>query len=275
MTPLKPIFAPTVAMLTAIALCVPVSAQLAAPNELGVAMGHVHLNVKDIEVQKKFWTDYFGAVPLARAGLTGVKVPGMLILLNQRPYTRSAEGTSMDHFGFKVPSTSKLVARLRADGYKIEREFKGTEGFPNAYVIGPDEVKIELQEDVSQTVPAIAYHLHFMNAAGDQLKLQAWYAKNFGAVIKKRGSHDAANLPGINLTFGVTRNPPTVGTKGTSTDHIGFEVKNLEAFCKRLEANGVKLDIPYRKVPKAGIAIAFLTDPFGTYVELTEGLDQY
>ena len=57
-------------------------------------------------------------------------------------------------------------------------------------------------------------------------------------------------------------------------DHIGFEVKNLEAFCKKLEANGVKFDIPYRKIPNAGIADAFLTDPNGAYIELTEGLDR-
>jgi catechol 2,3-dioxygenase-like lactoylglutathione lyase family enzyme len=265
----------TLALFAVMAWSAPANDQLASPNELGVSMGHVHLNVKDVEVQKKFWTEYFNAVPLSRSGLTGVKVPHMLILFRQGTYTGSAEGTSMDHFGFKVPSTSKAVERFRAAGYKIEREFKGTEGFPNAYVIGPDEVKIELQEDVSLAEPALAYHLHFMNGDGDQLKLEDWYAKNFGAVIKKRGMHDAADIPGMNLTFGVAKQAPTAGTKGTSTDHIGFEVKNLEAFCKRLEANGVKLDIPYRKIPNAGIAIAFLTDPFGTYVELTEGLNQY
>jgi extradiol dioxygenase family protein len=54
-------------------------------------------------------------------------------------------------------------------------------------------------------------------------------------------------------------------------DHIGFEVRNLAAFCKKLEANGVKFDIPYAK-QSSGIASAFLTDPWGTYIELTEGL---
>jgi predicted enzyme related to lactoylglutathione lyase len=102
-----------------------------------------------------------------------------------------------------------------------------------------------------------------------------WYAQNFGAVAKKRGQHDAADVPGMNLTFGVAKTAPTIGTKGRSVDHIGFEVKNLQAFCKKLEANGVKLDVPYRRIPSAGIAIAFLTDPYGTYVELTEGLDAF
>lgn len=207
--------------------------------------------------------------------MTGVKVPGMLILFRQQAATGGSEGTSMDHFGFKVPNTAEALKRFREGGIKVESEFKGTEGFPNAYVIGPDDVKIELQEDTSLTVPSIAYHLHFMNAVGDQIKLRDWYAKNFGAAVKKRGQHEAADIPGMNLTFGVTRNPPNIGTKGRSVDHIGFEVKNLEAFCKTLEANGVKLDVPYRKIPSAGIAIAFLTDPFGTYVELTEGLDQF
>ena len=50
-------------------------------------------------------------------------------------------------------------------------------------------------------------------------------------------------------------------------------MKDLEAFCKTLEAAGVTFDRPYAKLPALGIAVAFFTDPFGTYVELTEGLD--
>jgi len=254
---------------------VPLNAQLATPGPAGIAMGHVHLNVKDADVQTKFWTTQFGAAPLKREGLTGVKMPGMLILFSVKPSSGSNEGTMMDHFGLKVPSLSAALQKVKAAGYTVQREFKGTEGFPNAYIFGPDEVKIELQEDTALAMPALAYHLHFMNGAGDEIKLRDWYARTFSAEVKKRGEHQAANLPGINLTFGVARTPPTLGTKGHAIDHIGFEVKNLEAFCKKLEAGGIKLDVPYRKIPKAGIAIAFLTDPYGTYVELTEGLDQY
>jgi catechol 2,3-dioxygenase-like lactoylglutathione lyase family enzyme len=56
-------------------------------------------------------------------------------------------------------------------------------------------------------------------------------------------------------------------------DHIGFEVDNLEAFCAELEAKGVKFDRPYTEIPALGLGIAFFTDPWGVYVELTEGLD--
>jgi hypothetical protein len=57
-----------------------------------------------------------------------------------------------------------------------------------------------------------------------------------------------------------------------SLDHIGFEVKNLEEFCKKLEAAGQKFDRPYTRLPNSTTAIAFLTDPWGTYIELTENL---
>jgi len=66
----------------------------------------------------------------------------------------------------------------------------------------------------------------------------------------------------------------SVGTRGRVVDHIGFEVKDLEAFCRKLEGMGFTLDRPYTKVAALNIAIAFISDPWGTYIELTEGLDK-
>jgi catechol 2,3-dioxygenase-like lactoylglutathione lyase family enzyme len=62
-------------------------------------------------------------------------------------------------------------------------------------------------------------------------------------------------------------------TRGRMLDHIGFEIRNLERFCRRLDALGVKLDLPYTK-GSTGVATALLTDPWGTSIELTEGLDR-
>ena len=81
----------------------------------------------------------------------------------------------------------------------------------------------------------------------------------------------AADVPGVNLRWNPSDNK-LPGNKGTSVDHIGFEVTNLEAFCKKLEAEGVKFDLAYRSVPRIGLSIAFITDPWGVYIELTEGL---
>ena len=96
----------------------------------------------------------------------------------------------------------------------------------------------------------------------------------FGAKPGKAGQFEIADIPGVSFRF-TKSDTPVVGTKGRSLDHIGIEIKNLEAFCKMVEANGVKFDMPYTKRPDLGISLAFLTDPWGTYIELNEGLDHY
>jgi hypothetical protein len=91
----------------------------------------------------------------------------------------------------------------------------------------------------------------------------------FGGVGGKRSNYDAVDLPGINLNFSGDR--MSAPMKGRTLEHVGFEITGLEAFYKRLQAMGVKFDAPYRKDPD-GVATATLTDPWGTFIELTEGL---
>jgi catechol 2,3-dioxygenase-like lactoylglutathione lyase family enzyme len=255
--------------LLCVPLLTPVMAQLLPPNPSGLTMGHVHLNVRSVEAQQKFWVEQFGAT-VARSG---VKLPGMLILFHQREATGGTEGTVVDHLGLKVRSLAETLARLRAGGFTIMREFTGSEGFPNAYAMGPDEVKLELQQDLTLIPWAASHHLHYY--VSDPVAIRDWYVKTFSFQSGKRGAHLAADAPGMNLSFQPFKTPPTAGTKGRSLDHIGFEVKNLKAFCRQLQASGVKLDTRYRKASGLGIASVFLTDPLGVSIELTEGLDRF
>jgi hypothetical protein len=57
---------------------------------------------------------------------------------------------------------------------------------------------------------------------------------------------------------------------------VGFEVKNLDAFCTALEAKGLKLIRFTRKRDAAmnNIATAMIVDPWGVSIELTEGLNK-
>ena len=52
-------------------------------------------------------------------------------------------------------------------------------------------------------------------------------------------------------------------------DHIGFDVKNLEEFAKKLQADGIKLDRPIVTQPSGG-KLTFIHDPWGTSIELNE-----
>ena len=58
-------------------------------------------------------------------------------------------------------------------------------------------------------------------------------------------------------------------TKGSVLDHIGFDVRDLNSFAKKLEAAGVKLDRPVERRPD-GSALAFMHDEWGTSIELNE-----
>ena len=256
-----------------LSLAGPAHAQLAPPNAAGISYGHVHITVKDVELHKKLWVDHFGGVVVQKGPLTAIKLPNMLIAFRQAEPTGSSEGTVMDHFGFKVRNIAEVLQAWRAAGYTVGREFTGAEGFPNAYLYGPDGLKVEVQEDKTLTVKAAPNHIHFMTP--DYVKLLDWYVETFSLAKRARGTIETtADAPGLNLTF-ATSASPTVGTKGRAIDHIGFEVKDLQAFCKQLEALGVKFDVPYREVPAIGLKIAYITDPSGVYIELTEGYDKY
>jgi hypothetical protein len=65
-----------------------------------------------------------------------------------------------------------------------------------------------------------------------------------------------------------------VGTKGRSLDRIGFEMNDLEAYCRKLERMGIAFDRPFTRVPPLNIGTALVTDPWGTSIELTEGLGE-
>jgi catechol 2,3-dioxygenase-like lactoylglutathione lyase family enzyme len=264
---------PIVALLFLAATVQPAQAQLAPPNQAGITFGHVHLSVKDAEVQKKMWVEQFAAVLSTKGTFTIAKLPGMMVAFRGTAPTGGNEGTAMDHFGLKVPNLAAALQKWRAAGYEVQREFKGSEGFPNAFLIGPDNLRFELQEDTTLKVPAAAYHLHYR--VTDPAKLRDWYVDTFGLDPRKAGAVEVAEAPGMRLMFQTSQAEPVGGSRGRGVDHIGFEVKNLEAFCKKLEAKGIKFDTAYRQVPEIGLNIAYITDPAGTYIELTEGYDKY
>ena len=264
------------------------SAQLIAAKNGPIVYGHYHLNVSSADESRKFFVDVLGGVPGKSGTLDVIKFPNALVLLAARKPTAGSKGSTVDHMGFSVNNLRQMLDRVKAAGFRIVTAAEApsnvtvkddigiVEGGPVtgiAYAMAPDDVKVELVEMKAQTAPIMSHHVHF---AGPQKEMQAWYMKIFGAAERPAGNPTAfvsAGLPGLTMNF--TPDAQTMaGTAGRALDHIGFEVKNLEAFTKNLEAQGIKLNVPYRQVPALGIAIAFITDPWGTYIELTEGLDK-
>jgi catechol 2,3-dioxygenase-like lactoylglutathione lyase family enzyme len=263
-----------------------VADDLSAPNAAGVAMGHLHYIVRDVATNKAFWVGLGGRPVLFNGTTEGIVFPDVVVLLRQGEPSGGTQGSVVNHVAFRV----KSVAAVERAGFAVEynAQYPGV-----ASVHTPEGERIELFDDELATnlgftidggvrdaaaerhnrkleVPIIAHHIHLNVPQNQVAAAKEWYATHFGGVRGMRWRYDAVDLPGININIsGVdTSQAPT---RGRMLDHIGFEVKNLEAFCKELEAKGLKLDRPYGKLP-SGFGLAFLTDPWGTYIELTEGL---
>ena len=179
------------------------STQLAAPGDSGVVMGHLHLAVKDLDAHRKFW-GALGGTPVQNGALALIQFPGTFVMLRQAEPTGGTVGSTINHVGFLVKDIAPWIAKWQAAGLKMEPQARPTQ----VYLIGPDDVRVEILEDKTIDVPLKMHHLHFYVAS--PLETQAWYAKTFGAAPGKRGQFDAADLPGVNLTF-AKADTPTVG----------------------------------------------------------------
>ena len=110
-------------LLIGVAVCAawssPVGAQLATPNESGVAMGHVHLNVRDVEAHKKFWVE-LGATAVRIGTAEAVKMDGLLVVLREQAPNGPMGGSTINHLGVLVPQFAALRTHLEASGIKMD-----------------------------------------------------------------------------------------------------------------------------------------------------------
>ena len=287
-----------IVLLGAAFFCAPVAsrAQLLPPNELGVTMGHVHLNVRDVEAHKKFWA-LVGGAPVKIDGTDVVKFPGVFVFLtpgkppvgNGPPAQLQVlcgcpsdgfEPGVINHLGFLVQDFDGLMARFKSAGVTLKQIPGG--GRRQILAFTPDHTALEMAEGKIPT-PVGNQHFHIFAPAFlpefphrvPAMAMLAWYTEHFGVKLPPgAGLNVLGELPGANMRFSPTM-LPTAPTKGRAVDHIGFEVTNLEAFTRKLEAGGVKLDQPYSKTRHQGFASVELTDPWGISIELTEGLTRY
>ena len=272
------------------------SAQLVSHAGAPARIGHYHLNVTSLDAHKAFWVDTLGGVPMKFGTLDVVKFPDALIFLRVQKPTGPTRGTAFDHIGFAVPNVPAMAMKLAAAGYQETTGREPAPGAPPAgalasgtsavygqfaYFVGPDGAKIELVTAAEPNAPPIAaHHIHFINK--QYVEMQQWYMKAFDATLRP-GQTDffiGADLPGVGYSLNFFRwegdqSVTHVPTAGRVVDHVGFEVKNLEEFCRSLAARGITLTRPFnRKTAEMnGIATAMLVDPWGVSIELTEGLD--
>jgi predicted enzyme related to lactoylglutathione lyase len=236
-------------------------------NEAGVTMGHWHIASRDVQANKKLFVA-MGGTALGTAN-ESVQFPGHRINLALGNTAGSGEsvGSVVNHVGFIVKNVQEQVAKWKASGVTV---LPGSNNrLDQAYVVTPDGVRIEILEDKTQAMPIRHEHIHFFLTEAEIPKAQAWYAKTFGGKAGTRNNAPVVDIPGAQQRFGKA-DTPQAPTKGRVLDHIGFDLRDVEAFAKKIQAEGIKLDEPIRKNPQSGVMITYITDPWGTRIELVQ-----
>jgi len=294
-------------LIASVAMLLPLSsawAQLEVPNEAGVTFGHVHTIVRDVEATKKFWTTLGGqAIKIDKTDV--MKFPGVFIFLTKGSPSAGSYGSVVNHIKFLVPDVDQSVAKWKAGGATAEAVISEYGRNPIGWAYTPDNLKIRFNPDKSLSVPIGKPGVQLWVTQSAVPEMQNWYAKTFGGKVGPAANNGGGvvGIPGFQATVTNSgeqpqaRTPRGVGmingalagqkfmsslpaslsapTKGRTLDHIGFEITNLEAFCRKLAASGVKFDEPYSKSRHKDFASARFTDPWGVSIELTEGLRRF
>ena len=248
---MKSSFLITVSLLTGL----PIQAQLAAPNAPGVTLGHIHLTVRDVDAERRFFIDMMGGTPVENERIPMIQLPGVFLVIAPGDPRPSSAGPTLNHFGVVLKDVTAYSAKWEANHLIVDHAENPKAG----YVHSPSGLRIEFFEDASLRAPIAMNHVHFYTSPEQVPEIQAWYVSLFGGQASQRYCTSCLpahrrllrtlNIPGTNFSLGVLPQGNSaaspVPSEGGPIDHIGFAVKNLRAFVRRAEANGTKFDEPY------------------------------
>lgn len=231
---------------------------LAQPGPRGVTMTHIHVNSADPESAIKLWTGVLGTSTYSQGDQNGVSMLGAVILFSKSAVSGPSDGSAILHIGLRAPDVQPFAARVAKTPYKSKTQSAPTGD--TLLIEGPDGVQIEVAENSDMYTSLEFGHVHLQGPK--PAEMQAWYAKNLGA--RPSGEDLSSRLGGATVVF--SEAAQVAPTKGRAVDHIAVETRDLATLTKTLAAAGVKLE----PVAGAKVPTAFLTDPWGTLIEVTE-----
>jgi catechol-2,3-dioxygenase len=256
------------------------------PAASPVAFTHVHLTVKDIAATKTLWVDGLGGSAMTVGTTEAVTFPGLLVLLHQGEPKSGTKDTTISFIGLEVKNLAATVDALKAAKVKmVTREqtnmvYTVTDDIatiPDQQTVSavaqtPEKVRVRLVENTQAAVPVSFSYLHLtppvLKEAVD------WYAKALGATVGDRGfGFQSLDLGKQKSALLFTLASDTiVGTEGRALGRIGFEVRDADRLAKAIQAMGGKIMQPFAKSAETGSASVVVSDPWGTLIELSEGL---
>ena len=282
-------------------------AQLAAPTAAGVSLGAVYYTVPDVAAHKKIWVDNFGAKPVKVGTTEMLKIPGAFIVLTQgQPGT----GTPLvNHFGIWAKDLDPTRAKLLAAGITSAVPKAQFIDLPNGlrleFIDDPAGPEMPAAHHIHYFVANAqagldgrAWYMKTFGATENARRNGAvpsallttpdkWISIDFtaaggggggrGAAAPRGAGGGAPAAPGAAAAPAPApvpapaAAPGPVSNKGTVLDRFALEVKGIDAFVKKIEADGVKVTKPV-STNADGLKTAMIVDVLGNDVELVEGL---
>ena len=255
----------------------PSTAQLVEPNQIGVRMGHIHLAVRDVDAHKQFFTSVLGGTIVQNGPLELIQFPGVFVMLRKAEPTGPPAGAIVNHFGFIVKDMKAALTRWKAANIPIEP----TENPNEVYVVSPEGIRVEVYGEPALPTPVAMNHIHYYPLPADVAAIKTLVRQGVrrqprpparaSDASRSRRMIEAGDMPGVNLSFS-TQNTAPLPTKGRGTRPHRLRGGRSGRVRRQPRRQGIKIEAPVRQVPNTKVKIAFLTDPWGTYIELTEGL---
>jgi catechol 2,3-dioxygenase-like lactoylglutathione lyase family enzyme len=228
-------------------------------NEAGVTMGHHHLMVPDVEAQRRIWVDTLGGEPSGEPPLLFVKFPGVFLILSNGDGTEGTHGSALDHIAFNVRDLAGTREKLAAAGIAISNSSDA-----RFDALMPGGIEVHFFADPSLATPIAHRAIAFFSTDPDAER--AWWETVLGAKTMQEGDLTVSTIPGARLFFSKADSAPAP-TRGRALDHTGIGVRDVDAFCDRIAAQGVMCERLF------GGAIAMITDPAGVTIEINSGLE--
>jgi len=97
----------------------------------------------------------------------------------QTASSAGTEGSIVNHVGFKVRDMKDILDKVAAAHFTIQVENPNKDNPTQAFILGPDDIRIELLADKKLTAVSENHQVHFFTPDIDAM--QKWYVTNFGA----------------------------------------------------------------------------------------------
>lgn len=289
----------------------PLAAQLAAPNPAGVSLAAVYYTVPDVAAHKKIWVEIFGAKPTMVGKTEMLKISGAFIVLTQgTPQPGNAMVQHLGIWAKDLnPIRAKLLAAGVQNATPASQFVDLPNNLRLEFIDDPAGPEAPAAHHIHYFVPnntdGRAWYMKHFGATENARRNggvpsalltppDKWISLDFspgggaggrggagrggagrGGPGGAPGAPPAATTPPAAPAAPATPPPAAaagpISNKGTILDHFALEVKGLDAFVKKIEADGVKVTKPV-STNADGIKTAMIVDGVGNDVELVEGL---